>query len=232
MINLINLGHLSWALWFYQLSIYLFDQLWLTLYCGEGARGTGCPEPVCLGAYFCGINRPLMSPLPLPRPVLQYGLPWGGRWGLGLSGETPPQEVMGPEPSHKGLSGCLPGEGEEVVPGKGNSVGTQMRWRRRTMRNIKCEVGDMSEHRGVCTCVCVWWVGRRGMSRFDRNSKLRTVRTLGSFKWWSGQIPEPGRQHGFISLGPVRFSWQPAWPKPSTPQTQARAGERRELQQD
>lgn len=96
-----------------------------------------------------------MSPLPLPSPMLQYGLPWGGRWGLGLSGETPPQEVMGPELSHKGLSGCLPGEEEEVVPGKGSSVVTQMRWRQRTMRNIKCEVGDTSEHRGVCACVCV-----------------------------------------------------------------------------
>ena len=77
----------------------------------------------------------------------------GGDWGC--LERTPPQEVMGPELSHKGLSGCLPGEEEEVVSGKGSSVVTQMRWRQRTMRNIKCEVGDMSEHRGVCACVCV-----------------------------------------------------------------------------
>ena len=37
---------------------------------------------------------------------------------------------------------------------------------------------------------------------------------------------------GSSVLDQFRLSWQPAWPKPSTPQTQARAGERRELQQD
>ena len=103
-----------------------------------------------------------MSRLPSPCPVLQYGLPWGGQWGLGLSAETPPKEVMGPELSRKGLNGCSPGEGEEVVPGKGSSVGTRIRRRLRTTRNIKCKAGDTTERpsthrtaRGVCVCVCV-----------------------------------------------------------------------------
>ena len=46
--------------------------------------------------------------------------------------DPPPKEVMGPELSRKGLNGCSPGEGEEVVPGKGSSVGTRIRRRLRT----------------------------------------------------------------------------------------------------
>ena len=91
--------------------------------------------------------------------------------------DPPPKEVMGPELSRKGLNGCSPGEGEEVVPGKGSSVGTRIRRRLRTTRNIKCKAGDTTErpstHRTarVCVCVCVC-VGVCEMSGEERDVKI------------------------------------------------------------
>ena len=46
---------------------------------------------------------------------MQYGLPWeGGLTWAGIVRRGLPEEVMDAELSHEGLSGCLPGKGEEV----------------------------------------------------------------------------------------------------------------------